>query len=79
VDNSHQLNSRWYSGSGIYRPVWLIVADPVHVAHWGVSVTTTQVSAESATVRIKTLERMNWMQKKPSACALASSPRTDQQ
>ena len=55
VDNSHQLNSRWYSGSGIYRPVWLIVADTVHVAHWGVSVTTPQVSAESATVRIETL------------------------
>jgi beta-galactosidase len=55
VDNSHQLNSRWYSGSGIYRPVWLIVADPVHVAHWGVSVTTPRVSAESAVVRIETL------------------------
>jgi len=55
VDNSHQLNSRWYSGSGIYRPVWLIVADPVHVAHWGVSVTTPQVSTASATVRIETL------------------------
>jgi beta-galactosidase len=54
VDNSHQLNSRWYSGSGIYRPVWLIAADPVHVACWGVSVTTPQVSAESATVRIGT-------------------------
>ncbi len=54
VDNSHQLNSRWYSGSGIYRPVWLIVADPLHVAHWGVSVTTPQVSAENATVRIGT-------------------------
>ena len=55
VDNSHQLNSRWYSGSGIYRPVWLIVADPVHIAHWGVSVTTAQVSSGSATVRIETL------------------------
>ncbi len=54
VDNSHQLNSRWYSGSGIYRPVWLIVADPVHVAHWGVSVTTPQVSVEVATVRVDT-------------------------
>ena len=54
VDNSHQLNSRWYSGSGIYRPVWLIVADPVHVAHWGISVTTLQITAESATVRIET-------------------------
>ena len=45
VDNSAQLNSRWYSGSGIYRPVWLMVAEPVHVAHWGVFVTTPAVSA----------------------------------
>jgi beta-galactosidase len=51
VDNSHQLNSRWYSGSGIYRPAWLIVAEPVHLAHWGVAVTTPQVSAQAASVR----------------------------
>ena len=54
VDNSWQRNSRWYSGSGIYRPVWLLVAHPVHVSHWGVSVTTPQVSAEEATVRLCT-------------------------
>lgn len=54
VDNSQQLNSRWYSGSGIYRPVWLIVAEPVHIAHWGVFVTTPRVSAQAATVRIAT-------------------------
>lgn len=52
VDNSHLPNSRWYSGSGIYRPVWLIVAEPVHVAQWGVSVSTPQVSAEHASVSI---------------------------
>jgi beta-galactosidase len=54
VDNASQLNSRWYSGSGIYRPAWLIVAEPVHVAHWGVYVTTPEVSPESATVRART-------------------------
>ncbi len=54
VDNSHQQNSRWYSGSGIYRPVWLIVAAPVHVAHWGVYVTTPEISPELATVNIRT-------------------------
>jgi beta-galactosidase len=54
VDNSHQRNSRWYSGSGIYRPVWLIVVDPVHIAHWGISITTPEVSAGSAQVRVRT-------------------------
>ena len=51
VDNAAQMSSRWYSGSGIYRPVWLLIGEPVHVAHWGVAVTTPQVSAESAVVR----------------------------
>jgi beta-galactosidase len=55
VDNSKQINCRWYSGSGIYRHVWMIVTNPVHVATWGVNITTPQVSAEKATVEIKTL------------------------
>ena len=54
VDNACQLNSRWYSGSGIYRHVWLLVAEPVHVAPWGVYVTTPQVSPNAATVRVRT-------------------------
>ncbi len=54
VDNSRQPNSRWYSGSGIYRHVWLTICDPVHVAHWGSYVTTGDVSSNSATVRIRT-------------------------
>lgn len=54
VDNSMQKNSRWYSGSGIYRHVWMMVTDPVHVAHWGVGITTPEVSPEMASVQIKT-------------------------
>ncbi len=54
VDNSQQMNSRWYSGSGIYRHVWLNVTDPVHVAHWGVDISTPQVSSKKATVLVKT-------------------------
>ncbi len=50
VDNSNQPNSRWYSGSGIYRHVRLIVTESAHVGHWAVYITTPQVSAESATV-----------------------------
>jgi Beta-galactosidase/beta-glucuronidase len=55
VDNSKYLNSRWYSGSGIYRHVWMQVTDPVHVAHWGVAVTTPEVSTKKATVQVKTI------------------------
>ena len=40
VDNSDQPNSRWYSGCGIYRHVWLTRTHPVHVAHWGTHVVT---------------------------------------
>ena len=54
VDNSQQPNSRWYSGSGIYRNVWLTTIDPVHVEHWGTYVTTPEVTSQSATVVIKT-------------------------
>lgn len=55
VDNSQHLNSRWYSGSGIYRHVWLNVMDVIHVGQWGVSITTPKVSSKIATVQIKTL------------------------
>ena len=40
VDNSDQPNSRWYSGCGIYRHVWLTAMQKVHVDHWGVYVKT---------------------------------------
>jgi beta-galactosidase len=53
VDNSKQKNCRWYSGLGIYRHVWMVVTDPIHVAQWGVTVTTPDVSSEKATVQIK--------------------------
>lgn len=55
VDNSQQKNCRWYSGSGIYRHVWLTVTDKVHVDHWGVAVTTPEVSEQKATVQVKTV------------------------
>ena len=54
VDNSQQINCRWYSGSGIYRHVWLNVTEPVHVAHWGVAITTPKAADASATVQVKT-------------------------
>lgn len=57
VDNSQQKNCRWYTGSGIYRHVWLLTTDAVHVDHWGVAITTPEVSASKASVQIKTLLR----------------------
>ncbi|WP_255480335.1 beta-galactosidase GalB [Mucilaginibacter sp. E4BP6] len=54
VDNSVQPNSRWYSGSGIYRNVWLVTTNKVAVSHWGTYVTTPQVSEHSAQINIKT-------------------------
>lgn len=54
VDNSQQPNSRWYSGSGIYRNVWLVTVNDVFVDHWGTSISTTAVSSQSAQVNIQT-------------------------
>ncbi|MGW0368991.1 glycoside hydrolase family 2 TIM barrel-domain containing protein [Streptomyces coeruleorubidus] len=47
-------SSRWYSGSGIYREARLVITEPVHVARWGTRVTTPEISAERAVVRIDT-------------------------
>ena len=47
-------NSRWYAGSGIYRHVQLIATNPVHIAQWGIYITTPEASAKSATVAIQT-------------------------
>jgi beta-galactosidase len=57
VDNSQQPNSRWYSGSGIYRHTWLVTSGRVHVDHWGTYVTTPQVDTKSAHVHIRTTLR----------------------
>lgn len=56
VKNEGQ-NSRWYSGSGIYRHIWLKTVEPVHIAQWGSYITTPNVSASSAQVDIKTKVR----------------------
>ena len=57
VDNTHFGNTRWYSGSGIYRHVWLNVTEPVHVAQWGTYVTTPEVSESKAQVVVQTVVR----------------------
>jgi beta-galactosidase len=53
VDNSKQPNSRWYSGSGIYRDVKLVVLSPIHIDHWGVFISTPVVIEEFAKVKLQ--------------------------
>src|SRR5213595_1141420 len=57
VDNSQQPNSRWYSGSGIYRHVRLVTTNPVCVDQWGTNVTTPAVNPDSGAVKVRTTIR----------------------
>ncbi|MCU7550086.1 DUF4982 domain-containing protein [Chitinophagaceae bacterium LB-8] len=52
LDNPNN-SSRWYPGGGIYRNIWLIKTNPVHVAQWGTFVITRKVSKASATIDFK--------------------------
>jgi beta-galactosidase len=54
VDNSEQPNSRWYTGSGIYRNVWLVSVGTAYVDHWGTFVTTKQLDGDKHQVNIQT-------------------------
>jgi len=55
VDHSRIADSRYYTGSGIYRNVRLVVADRLHIAHWGVSITTPKINEDSASVHVETI------------------------
>lgn len=52
VDNAGQPNSRWYSGSGIYRNVWLTTTGMTHIDHWGTFITTPEIKENLAKVRV---------------------------
>ena len=54
VNNGAMPNSRWYSGSGVYRHVRLHVLPPTHIAPWGIYVTTPTVDAKESAVDIVT-------------------------
>ena len=50
--DTEKWDSRWYPGAGIYRHVWLVKTNPVHVDHWGTYLTTPQVTDQQALVNI---------------------------
>ncbi len=54
VDNLTVQNSRWYSGTGIFRHVWLIATDFVYVKNWGTAVTTPTATAGQSQIRVQT-------------------------
>jgi beta-galactosidase len=51
VDTTNH-GTRWYPGAGIYRKVMLEVREPIHIAQWGVFVTTPEVSDDAATIAV---------------------------
>jgi beta-galactosidase len=52
VDHTEFADSRWYTGSGIYRNVYLLATEPVHVGQWGIGFTTPTVSPSAATGKV---------------------------
>ena len=52
VDHSRYADSRWYTGSGIYRNVWFISAEETHLAQWGVSYEAKNVTAKSTNIHV---------------------------
>ena len=52
VDHSRNADSRWYTGSGIYRDVYLIAAPEVHLSQWGVAYRAVKLTDRSATVEV---------------------------
>lgn len=53
VDHSRSADSRWYTGSGIYRNVWMVYASPLHIAQWGVYVYPKNVTEQQAVMYVE--------------------------
>lgn len=71
VDHSNYLDSRWYTGSGIYRNVRLVTKSRTYIPQWGVKVSTPSVSREKASVHVKLL--LNNVNVKPNNCSIQAS------
>ena len=52
VDHSQEFDSRWYTGSGIYRNVWLVTAPQVHLAQWGTAYRLKSIQAKNAELEV---------------------------
>ncbi len=52
--NNEGENSRWYSGSGIYRHVWLNINNPIHIANWGTFITTPHIQSDRCITKVET-------------------------
>ena len=52
VDHSRYADSRWYTGSGIYRDVWMIAAPDTHFAQWGIGWHATSINDKMASVAV---------------------------
>lgn len=53
VDHSRYADSRYYTGSGIYRDVWMVEAPETHISQWGVGFETVSVKGKKAVVKVK--------------------------
>lgn len=67
VDHSRYADSRWYTGSGIYRNVQMLITDKLHIPVWGTFITTPEVSKERATVALQIELKNDYAQKKSGA------------
>ncbi len=75
VDRSSFQDSRWYSGSGIYRNVKLVTVSAVHIPQWGVQVSTPEVSREKARVEVSVDVKNLWKEAFGGELLLAISDR----
>lgn len=53
VDHSQLADSRWYTGSGIYRDVWMVSAPETHFSQWGLGWKATNISKSQATIEVE--------------------------
>ncbi len=78
VDHSQEADSRWYTGSGIYRDVWLITAPEVHLAQWGTAYRLVSISGKKAVVDVD-VETTDGRAVKPALTLQATVALTDAQ